>query len=89
MNKQQLIDNGFKHICTQNSSSKMELYAKFNGYKDNITYLYYSPELDTALEQTKRVISYTELDMMAQMRDIMRNDFVKMNLDYDKDNIWS
>ena len=89
MNKQQLINNGFKHICTQNSSSKVELYAKFNGYSDIITYLFYSPELDTTLDQSKRNISFTELDMMAQMRDKLRNDFVKMNLECDKDTIWS
>ena len=50
MNKQQLINNGFKHICTKNSISKVELYAKFNGYSDIITYLFYSQELDTTLD---------------------------------------
>ena len=33
MNKQNLINDGYKHICTQNSKSKMELWARFNGYK--------------------------------------------------------
>ena len=46
MNKQSLINNGYKHICTQNSKSKMELWARFNGYKDTIVYLYYIPEAD-------------------------------------------
>ena len=65
-----------------------DLSKKFNGYSDIITYLFYSPELDTALEP-KSNISFTELDKLAQMRDKMRNDFVKMNIDYDKDTIWS
>ena len=32
--------------------------------------------------RAKRCISYTQLDMMAQMRDKMREDFVKMDLEY-------
>lgn len=44
LNKQDLIDKGYKHVCTQNSESKIELWAKFNGYKDTIVYLYYIPK---------------------------------------------
>ena len=88
MNKQDLINNGYKHICTQNSESRMELWAKFNGYQDTITYLYYVPETDVALKQTEKCISYTQLDMMAQMRDKMREDFLKLDVEYDKENIW-
>lgn len=65
-----------------------KLWAKFNGYKDTIVYLYYIPKMDMVLEQTRQVISYTQLDMMAQMRDKMRADFVKLNVKYDKENIW-
>lgn len=88
MNKQDLIKNGYKHICTQNSKSKMELWARFNGYKDTIVYLYYVPETDMALEYTRHTISYTELDMMAQMRDKMRKYFFKLDIEYDKENTW-
>lgn len=88
MNKQDLIKNGYKHICTQNSEDKMELWAKFSGYQDTITYLIYIPETDVALAQTKKYISYTQLDMMAQMRDKMRADFVKMDLEYNKEDVW-
>ncbi|MBS7122951.1 MAG: hypothetical protein KH086_01085 [Coprobacillus sp.] len=88
MNKQDLINNGYKHMCTQNSGTQMELWAKFNGYMDTISYLYYIPETNTALEQTRQTISYLQLDMMAQMRDKMRTDFVKLNIEYDKENIW-
>lgn len=49
MNKQSLINDGYKRICTQNSKSKMELWARFNGYKDTIVYLYYIPETDMVL----------------------------------------
>ena len=88
MNKQDLINTGYKHMCTQNSGTQMELWAKFNGYMDTISYLYYIPETNTALEQTRQTISYLQLDMMAQMRDKMRTDFVKLNIEYDKENIW-
>ena len=37
MNKQNLINDGYKHICTQNSKSKMELWARFNGFEPLIT----------------------------------------------------
>ena len=89
MNKQDLINNGYQHICTQNSETQMELWAKFNGYMDTISYLCYIPETDNALEQTRQTISYLQLDMLAQMRDKMRSDFVKLNVKYDKENIWS
>lgn len=88
MNKQDLIKNGYKHICTQNSESKIELWARFNGYKDTIVYLYYVPETDMVLEQTRQTVPYTQLDMMAQMRDKMREDFLKRDVEYDKENIW-
>lgn len=89
MNKQDLINNGYKHICTQNSECKMELWARFNGYKDTIVYLYYVPEKDMVLKQTCQTIPYTQLDMMAQMRDKMREDFLKFDVEYDKENIWN
>ena len=42
MNKQELIKQGYKYIATQNDdTSKMELWAKFNGYLDTIVYIYY------------------------------------------------
>lgn len=90
MNKQELIKQGYKYIATQNSdTSKMELWAKFNGYLDTIVYVYYIPENDVALEQTKSTISYLQLDMMAQMRDKTREDFLKLDVEYDKSCIWS
>jgi hypothetical protein len=88
MNKQNLIKDGYRYICTQNSVSKMELWAKFNGYKDTVAYIYYIPETDVALEQTHQCIPYTQLDMMAQMRDKMKEDFLKLNLEFDEENVW-
>lgn len=88
MNKQNLINDGYRYICTQNSESKMELWAKFSGYQDTISYLYYVPDTDMVLEQTRRTISYTQLDMMGQMRDKMREDFLKLDVEYDDENIW-
>ena len=88
MNKQDLIDNGYKYICTQNSKQRMELWAKFTGYLDTVTYLYYVPEEDIALKSMEKCISYCMLDMMAQMRDKMQNDFAKLDVEYDKENIW-
>lgn len=89
MNKQELIKQGYKYIATQNNdTSKMELWAKFNGYLDTVVYVYCIPKSDVALEQTKSTISYLQLDMMAQMRDKMREDFLKLDVEYDKSCIW-
>ena len=88
MNKQDLLNRGYKHICTQNSKSEMELWAKFIGCRDTIVYLYYIPETDIALEQTRKTISYTQLDMLAQMRDKLQSDFVRLDIEFDKENIW-
>lgn len=89
MNKQNLINAGYKYICTQNSKSKMEIWAKFTGCKDTIAYLCYVPDTDTVLEQTRQTISFLQLDMMAKMRDKMREDFLKLDIEYDKENIWN
>ena len=88
MTKQEMINQGYKYVATQNDESKLELWAKFNGYLDTVVYLYYSPEVDTTLEQTRHTISYLQLDMMAQMRDKMREDFLKLDIEYDKRYIW-
>ena len=88
MTKQEMINQGYKYVTTQNNESKMELWAKFNGHMDTIVYLYYSPEIDVALEQTRQTISYLQLDMMTQMRDKMREDFLKLDIEYDKSCIW-
>ena len=88
MSKQEMIEQGYKYIATQNDECKIELWAKFNGYMDTVVYLYYSPENDMSLEQTRHTISYSQLDMMAQMRDKMREDFVKLDIEYDRNNIW-
>ena len=88
MTKQEMINQSYKYVTTQNNESKIELWAKFNGSMDTIVYLYYSPEVDVALEQTRQTISYLQLDMMAQMRDKMREDFLKLDVEYDKSCIW-
>ena len=56
---------------------------------DTAVYVYYIPESDVVLEKTKSTISYLQLDMMAQMRDKMREDFFKLDVEYDKSYIWS
>lgn len=89
MTKQEMVNQGYKYVATQNDECKMELWAKFNGYMDTIVYLYYSPENDVALEQTRQTISYLQLDMMAQMRNKMREDFLKLDIEYDKSCIWT
>lgn len=89
MTKQEMINQGYKYVATQNNDSKLELWAKFNGCTDTVIYLYYSPEIDMALEQTRNAISYLQLDMMAQMRDKMREDFLKLGVKYDKNCIWT
>jgi len=88
MNKQEMIRKGYKYISTQQSGSKIELWAKFNGYLDTVVYVYYIPENDVALEQTRSTISYLQLDMMAQMRDKLKKEFIQSNFDYDESCEW-
>ena len=89
MKKQDLIDNGFIHITTQNCEQKTEVWAKFSGYLDTIQYHFYLPLLDETVSNNVNTSSYLQLDMLAQIRDKMRNDFVKKDIQYDTDGIWS
>lgn len=84
-----MINQGYEYIATQNNETKIELWAKFTGYMDTITYLYYVPENDIALEQTRQFISYLQLDMMEHMRDKMRKNFLRLDVKYDKSCIWT
>ncbi|MEE1255624.1 MAG: hypothetical protein UHN47_03815 [Lachnospiraceae bacterium] len=89
MNKQELINQGYKYIASKNCDVKTEIWAKFTGYEDIISYVCYNPQNDTVIEKTRQTISYTHLDMMAQMRDKMREDFLKKDTKYDSSCIWS
>ena len=68
---------------------KTEIWAKFTGHEDTISYVYYNPKNDTVIENTRQTISYTYLDMLAQMRDKMRENFLKEDIKYDNSCIWS
>ena len=46
MTKQELIEQGFKYIATQNCEQKTEVWARFTGWEDAIQYWYYFPEID-------------------------------------------
>lgn len=89
MNKQDLINQGYKYIATQNCDIKTEIWAKFTGYEDIISYICYNPKDDIAIESTRQTTSYTYLDMLAQMRDKMRENFLKEDVKYDNSCIWS
>ena len=88
MNKEELTRRGYKYIATQNSESKLELWAKFTGYDDIVEYLYYNPITGMSIDSTKKQESYTHIDLMSQLRDRMREDFVKYNIQYDISNRW-
>lgn len=88
MDKQDLINQGYKYIATQNCDIETEIWAKFTGYEDTISYVYYNPQNDTVIENTRQTISYTYLDMLAQMRDKMRENFLKEDIKYDNSCIW-
>ena len=88
MTKQDLIDRKFKYMSTQNCINKTEVWAKFSGYEDVIHYCYYFPKEDTT--SPIMITTYvSQLDMLAQMRDKLREDFLSLNIQYDKDCIWS
>ena len=46
MTKQELIEQGFKYIATQNCEHKTEVWARFTGLEDMIQYWYYFPKTD-------------------------------------------
>lgn len=89
MTKSEMIEQGYKYIATQNSASKLELWAKFSGYEDMVVYIYYNPQNDMAINYTRNCISFLELDMMTQLRDALREDFIRKDIKYDVSCIWS
>lgn len=81
MTKTELIKNGFKHVSTQNCEIKTELWARFSGWEDTVQYYYYFPNED----QTSPIImttTYMQLEMFAQMRDSLRDNFLKDDIKY-------
>lgn len=89
MTKNEMINQGYKYIATQNCELKLELWAKFTGYEDMIAYIIYDQQEDRAIEQTEKCISYTELDMMAQLKDAMKEDLVRNNIRCNVNCMWS
>nr|DAV96829.1 MAG TPA: hypothetical protein [Caudoviricetes sp.] len=88
MTKGQLLNSGFKHISTQNSDAKTELWEKFTGWEDAIQYYYYFPDED----KTSPIVmttSFMQIEMFSQMRDSLRGDFLKQDIKYDSTQIWT
>lgn len=88
MTKKELLDSKFKYISTQNSAAKTELWAKFTGWEDAIQYYYYFPEEDKT-SPVAMTISFMQLEMFSQIRDSLRNDFLKQDIQYDFNQIWT
>lgn len=88
MTKGQLLNSGFKHISTQNSDAKTELWAKFTGWEDAIQYYYYFPDEDKT-SPIIMTISFMQLEMFSQIRDSLRVDFLKQDIQYDFNQIWT
>ena len=88
MNRQELKDKGFECICSQNSESRVELWAKLTGYENNISYIFYLPENDTTIEETRSVISYTKLNMFSILAEYMQEKFIRNKIPYNENHIW-
>ena len=89
MTKQELIEQGFKYIATQNCGQKIEVWARFTGYKDAIQYWYYFPEIDQTNPGSVNVISFvSQLGLFEIMAGKMRGDFLKNDVKYDSNCIW-
>ena len=89
MTKQELIEQGFKYIATQNCGQKTEVWARFRGLEDAIQYWYYFPEIDQTNPGSVNVISFvSQLGLFEIMSDKMRGDFINKSVKYDKDCIW-
>ena len=89
MTKQELIEQGFKYIATQNCEQKTEVWAKFTGYEDMIQYWYYFPETDQTNPGNVNTVSFVgQLGLFSIMQDKMRMDFLNKSVKYDKSCIW-
>lgn len=89
MTKQELIEQGFKYIATQNCEQKTEVWARFTGWEDAIQYWYYFPEIDQTNPGNVNVISFvSQLGLFEIMADKMRGDFLKNDVKYDSNCIW-
>ena len=81
MTKQELIEQGFKYIATQNCAQKTEVWARFTGWEDAIQYWYYFPEIDQTNPGSVNVISFvSQLGLFEIMSDKMRGDFLKNDI---------
>ena len=90
MTKQELIEQGFKYIATQNCEQKTEVWARFTGWEDMIQYWYYFPEIDQTNLGSVNVISFvSQIGLFEIMADKMRGDFLKNDIKYDSNCIWS
>lgn len=90
MTKQELIEQGFKYIATQNCGQKTEVWARFTGWEDAIQYWYYFPEIDQTNPGSVNVISFvSQLGLFEIMADKMREDFIKNDVKYNSNCIWS
>lgn len=89
MTKQELIEQGFKYIATQNCEQKTEVWAKFSGWEDMIQYWYYFPETDQTNPGNVNTVSFVgQLGLFSIIQDKMRMDFLNKSVKYDKSCIW-
>lgn len=89
MTKQELIDQGFKYIATQNCEQKTEVWARFTGLEDVVQYWYYFPKTDRTNPGNVNVISFAgQLSLFEIMADKMYEDFFKNDVKYDESCIW-
>lgn len=49
----------------------MELWAKFTGYIDIISYLCYDSDNDTVLKQSRKITSMSELKVLSELKNKM------------------
>ena len=90
MTKQELIEQGFKYIATQNCEQKTEVWAKFTGWEDMIQYWYYFPDMDQTNPGNVNTISFVgQLGLFAIMQDKMRMDFLTKSVKYNENCMWN
>ena len=89
MNKQELINNGYKYIATQNCNQKTELWAKFTGYLDTISYIYYLPNVDKTIPDTTMTTSLTQCEMLSKLTNGLIGEFFKQGIKIDGKQLWT
>ena len=90
MNKNDLINNGYRYIAKKNADPHIEVWAKFTGKGDEVEYCYYIPDMDAIDDETVQAVSFFEdIMMFTFMREKLTSDFARLGIEHRRENVWN